>query len=69
MLPHPYHPVIGIAALGSSAVQIGIRDSWIGWTPETCVSESGAAASDQDVEWLLREVHDGIRELYLDDLF
>jgi len=65
----PYHPVIGIAALGSSAVQIGIRDSWIGWTPETCVSELRSSASDQDVEWLLREVHDGIRELYLDDLF
>jgi hypothetical protein len=65
----PYHPVIGIAALGSSAVQIGIRDSWIGWTPETCVSELRSSASDQDVEWLLQEVHGGIRELYLDDLF
>ena len=65
----PYHPVIGIGALGSSAVQIGIRDSWIGWTPETCVNDLRNSASDEDVEWLLRAVHKGIRELYLDDLF
>jgi hypothetical protein len=30
----PFHPVIGIAALGSSAVQITARDDAIGWTPK-----------------------------------
>jgi len=30
----PHHPVIGIAALGSSIVQVNPRDRWIGWTPE-----------------------------------
>jgi hypothetical protein len=27
----PYHPVIGIAALGSSMAQQTLRDQWIGW--------------------------------------
>jgi hypothetical protein len=30
----PFHPVIGIAALGSSTVQITVRDDAIGWTPK-----------------------------------
>lgn len=31
----PNHPVIGIAALGSSMAQQQLRDRWIGWEPET----------------------------------
>ncbi|MCB0172374.1 MAG: DUF4338 domain-containing protein [Anaerolineae bacterium] len=30
----PFHPVIGIAALGSSLVQLTVRDDEIGWTKE-----------------------------------
>lgn len=30
----PYHPIIGIAALGSSLVQLTVRDDEIGWTKE-----------------------------------
>ena len=29
-----FHPIIGIAALGSSMVQLAVRDNVIGWTPE-----------------------------------
>lgn len=29
----PFHPVVGIAALGSSLVQLTARDDVIGWTP------------------------------------
>lgn len=65
----PHHPVIGIAALGSSAVQIGIRDEWIGWTPDKCVSDLRESASDEDVEWLIGLVENGLRELFLDDIF
>ncbi len=31
----PFHPVIGIAALGSSLVQLTVRDDEIGWTPSS----------------------------------
>jgi hypothetical protein len=31
----PAHPVIGIAALGSSVVQQSVRDKWIGWDAES----------------------------------
>src|SRR5262249_52781865 len=34
----PNHPVIGIAALGSSMAQQQLRDRWIGWEPETFLS-------------------------------
>ncbi len=30
----PFHPIIGIAALGSSLVQLTARDNIIGWTPK-----------------------------------
>lgn len=65
----PYHPVIGIAALGSSAVQIGIRDEWIGWTPDKCVADLRESAADEDVEWLMGLVENGLHELFLDDIF
>lgn len=29
-----FHPIIGIAALGNSMVQLGPRDEWIGWSVE-----------------------------------
>lgn len=31
----PLHPVIGIAALGNSVVQLGDREAWIGWSVES----------------------------------
>jgi hypothetical protein len=65
----PLHPVIGIAALGSSAVQISIRDEWIGWTPDTCVADLRENATNEDVDWLSALVETSLNELYLDDLF
>lgn len=32
---HPFHPVIGIAGLGSSLVQLTVRDDIIGWTKKS----------------------------------
>lgn len=62
------HPVIGIAALASSAVQIGVRDEWIGWSPETYVDRLRQSATERHAQWLLRLVDDGVREIYQDDL-
>lgn len=61
------NPVIGIAALASSAVQISVRDDWIGWSPEVFVSDLRRTATDDHARWLLRLVDDGLGEIYQDD--
>lgn len=63
------HPVIGIGALASSAVQIAVRDSWIGWTAEQYVENLRTHASERDIRWLVRLIDEGIKGIYLDDLF
>ena len=62
------HPVIGIASLASSAVQISVRDEWIGWTPEAFVNDLRLTATDRHVRWLQRVIDDGLAEIYQDDL-
>lgn len=64
----PNHPIIGIAALASSAVQLAIRDEWIGWTPESVVQRLRTSASQEDVAWLAGIIDRGIKEIYVDDL-
>lgn len=63
------HPVIGIAALASSAVQIGVRDAWIGWAPEDYVHQLREGATERHILWLLRLISNSLAEIYLDDLF
>jgi hypothetical protein len=62
------HPIIGIAALASSAVQIGVRDDWIGWTPESFVDALRRAGTDRHLGWLQRLIDDGLAGIYQDDL-
>jgi hypothetical protein len=61
-------PVIGIAALASSAVQISVRDEWIGWSSEGFVDALQQDASEKHVDWLLRLIEDGLKGIYQDDL-
>ena len=63
------HPVIGIASLASSAVQLAVRDEWIGWTPDTVVTRLRESATVEDIEWLDRTIDGGLREIYVEDLF
>jgi hypothetical protein len=62
------HPVIGLIALASSAVQIGVRDEWIGWSAEPFVERLRNSGTEQDVTWLLALIDGALKELYLDDL-
>jgi hypothetical protein len=62
------HPIIGIAALASSAVQLAIRDEWIGWTPESIVSRLRTDAKNADIAWLASLIDRGVKEIYTDDL-
>lgn len=64
----PKHPVIGIAALGSSVVQHKVRDIWIGWHPETLTDEIVQNPTPQAAKWLLKSVERLIGDIYKDDL-
>jgi hypothetical protein len=63
----PNHPVIGIAALGSSVVQHKVRDKWIGWHPETLVDEIVENPNPQTAKWLLISVERLISDIYFKD--
>ena len=62
------HPVIGIAALASSAVQIGVRDEWIGWSADRYVQLLQESATDKHASWLASLVSAGIGGIYQDDI-
>jgi hypothetical protein len=64
----PNHPVIGIAALGSSVVQHKVRDKWIGWHPEMLVDEIVQNPNPQMAKWLLNSVKRLIDDIYSEDL-
>lgn len=61
------HPVIGIAALGSSVAQHKLRDKWIGWHPESIVREFMETPSLVTVKWLLTSIKRLISDIYIDD--
>jgi hypothetical protein len=62
------HPVIGIAALSSPAVQIRIRDDWSGWSPEVFLRKVRNQPSVEVAKWLCRTNDQAIEEVYKDDL-
>lgn len=64
----PFHPVIGIAALGSSIVQIRERDRWIGWHPDQFLADLTAKPTLRAARWIVRRVEQGLAELYIEDL-
>jgi len=65
----PNHPVIGIAALGSSVVQSSVRDRWIGWDKESVNHLFCDAPTKRNVRRLLQVLDGMIKEVYKTDLF
>lgn len=63
----PYHPVIGVASIISSAAQIAIRDDWIGWSQRAVVRALQEAPSIEWAEWLWREWRRSFDELFIND--
>lgn len=55
----PQHPVIGIAALGSSMAQQTLRDEWIGWDSDVFIKKLIAEPSAKWCRW----VHDSVERL------
>jgi hypothetical protein len=63
-----FHPVLGIAALGSAIVQIRERDSWIGWRSEDFLEALAKDPSLKIARWLVSRLEQRLAELHLDDL-
>ena len=63
-----FHPVIGIAALGSAIVQINERDDWIGWQPKRFIADLEEHPTIQSARWLVRRLEEWPAEIYTQDL-
>jgi hypothetical protein len=62
------HPVIGIAALGSSIAQLSCRDKWIGWTPEEFLDRVEKEPSASIARWVNELLARSITEVYKADI-
>lgn len=65
----PNHPVIGIAALGSSVAQHGKRDRWIGWHAKTFVKALIENPTSKAAGWLNESLNNLIDGIYVNDLY
>jgi len=63
----PFHPVIGIGALGSSIVQLQCRDQWIGWQAETFLGRLRKCPTAGDARWLHGALQELLRDIYIAD--
>jgi hypothetical protein len=64
----PNHPVIGIAALGSSVVQQEARDNWIGWNATAFIASLQERPTAKIGAWLLASLQQLIDDIYTADL-
>ena len=64
----PCHPVVGIAALGSSIVQIKERDDWIGWQSNQFTEALAEHPTTRMARWVDSRLDSALNDLYLDDL-
>jgi hypothetical protein len=62
------HPVMGIGAVSSAAVQIDKRDRFIGWHPDELLRAARAAPSDALAAWFVDTLDAAVAEIYVDDL-
>jgi hypothetical protein len=62
------HPVIGIAALGSSVAQHTVRDEWIGWQAKPFVEQLVAKPTAKKAQWLFQSLENLFTGIYIDDL-
>lgn len=64
----PFHPVIGIASLGSPVVQLQERDDWIGWQREKFLDDAQAHPTRELATWIWRRLDQQLDEIYLADV-
>ncbi len=64
----PNHPIIGIGALGSSVVQLSVRDDWIGWSHETFERHMRESPSLRWARWLNDSLNSLLEAVHKSDL-
>lgn len=64
----PFHPIIGIAALGSPVMQLKERDSWIGWQKDEFLNEITSKPTKEIALWVWQHLDKQLDEIYLADL-
>jgi len=62
-----FHPVVGIAAIGSPIVQIKERDAWIGWHPSAFLRSASTNPSAELGRWIQGIVATAVSEIFVDD--
>lgn len=61
------HPVIGIAALSSSIVQMAPRDKWIGWAPDGFIEMLQRKPTASWARWVERSLRSLVEAVYRKD--
>jgi hypothetical protein len=62
------HPIIGIASLGSSIVQIRERDTWIGWQTDELLAAIREHPTLSMARWVVQRLKSSTGEIYVGDL-
>jgi hypothetical protein len=63
----PNHPVMGIGAISSAAVQLDARDRFIGWLGEDIIVECQQTSNPQYADWALATIDKALKTIYRQD--
>jgi hypothetical protein len=63
----PNHPVMGIGAISSAAVQLDARDRFIGWLGEDVIAECQRNPNPEYADWALAMIDKAIKSIYRQD--
>lgn len=66
----PFHPVIGIAALGNAVMQLTTRDKYLGWTTDGLLDliSKGVVKDTEVLEAFKARLEEDYSQLFLEDL-
>ena len=63
----PNHPVMGIASVSSSIIQMSERDRWLGWHPDSLIERIQSDPTSKMARWLATTVDNAVDEIYKSD--
>jgi hypothetical protein len=63
----PFHPVIGIAVLGSSMAQQTLRDEWIGWDSDIFIKGLTEEPTARWCSWIHHSIERLLNSIYQED--
>lgn len=63
----PNHPVMGIGAISSAAVQLDARDRFIGWLGEDILAECQKNPNPEYADWALATIDKALKAIYRQD--